>query len=169
MSILAALAKIGAIYAAKAAAKSQQVKAPKNIAGAFSVDPPKQMEATYSIDIKVDLKEAPAAGAYEWGSGIHATKGVAGKYKIFPRDKMALAFFWDKVDATSKTNYKFWGISPTTGKAIFGFVDHPGVAPRPYLVPTINETKEEFKKILGQGFKAEILQGVNKIEVIEIK
>jgi hypothetical protein len=169
MSILAALAKIGAIYAQKAAAKSTEVGAPKNISKAFSVDPPMQREATYYIDIKVHLKEAPAAGAYEWGSGIHATKGKRGTYIIAPRTKGALAFFWDKVDEGSKTGAKFRGISPTTGKAIFSYVDHPGVAPRPYLVPTIHETKNEFKKILGQGFKAEILQGVNKIEVIEIK
>jgi hypothetical protein len=163
MSILAALAKIGAIYAAKAAAKSQQVKAPKNIAGAFSVDPPKQAEATYSIDIKVDLKEAPAAGAYEWGSGIHATKGAASKYPIVPINKTYLAFMWPKVEGDPSFRRL------PDGRVLLTSVQHPGVAPRPYLVPTINETKEEFKKILGQGFKAEILQGVNKIEVIEVK
>lgn len=155
MSILAALAKIGAIYAQKAAAKSQEVRAPKEIAGAFSVDPPKQKGDTYSIDIKVDLKEAPAAGAYEWGSGVHATKGAKGLYPIKAKNADELHFFWKN-----------------RGKWFMGFelpFGHPGVAPRPYLVPTIDDTKEEFKKILGQGFKAEILQGVNKIEVIEIK
>jgi hypothetical protein len=168
MSILAALAKVGAIYAQKAAAKSIEMKTPQEISKGFSVGSPMQNGATYFIDIKLN-NPAGIAAAYEWGSGIHRTKGTPGKYKIFPRDKMALAFFWDKVDATSKTNYKFLGISTKTGKAIFNFVDHPGVEKRPYLVPTIEDTKEEFKKILGQGFKAEILQGVNKIEVIEIK
>ena len=163
MSILAALAKIGAIYAAKAAAKSQQVKAPKNIAGAFSVDPPKQMEATYSIDIKVDLKEAPAAGAYEWGSGIHRTKGTPGTYTIKPKNKSMLAFDWPKV--AGEPGFR----RLPDGRVLLASVQHPGVAPRPYLRPTLEENKEEFKKILGQGFKAEILQGVNKIEVIEIK
>lgn len=61
------------------------------------------------------------------------------------------------------------GISSTTGKAIFSYVEHPGVEARPYLVPTINETKAEFRKILGQGFKAEILKDTNRIEVIEVK
>jgi hypothetical protein len=163
MSILAALAKVGAIYAAKAAAKSQQVKAPKNIAGAFSVDSPKQMEAIYFIDIKVNLKEAPAAAAYEWGSGIHATKGSPGTYPIVPKNHNYLAFFWPKVDGDPSFRRL------PDGRVLLASVKHPGVAPRPYLVPTIQETKEEFKKILGQGFKAEILQGVNKIEVIEIK
>ena len=46
---------------------------------------------------------------------------------------------------------------------------HPGVEARPYLKPTLEDNKEEFKKILGQGFKAEVLKGVKQIEVIEIK
>lgn len=169
MSILTALAEIGAIYAAKAAAKSQEVRAPSEIAGAFSVGSPMQNGATYFIDISIDKETSPVAGAYEWGSGLHATRGKKEKYKIEPKNKMALAFFWDKVDSSTKTAAKFMGISSTTGKAIFNFVEHPGVEKRPYLVPTINETKAEFKKILGKGFKAEVLQGVNKIEVIEVK
>jgi hypothetical protein len=165
MSILAALAKIGAIYAQKASQKASSEKL-NEISRSFSVGSPMQNDNTYSIEIKVDH---PAAGAFEYGSGIHATKGTKGTYVIAPKTKGALAFFWDKVGEGSKTGAKFRGISKTTGKAIFSYVEHPGVAPRPYLVPTINDTKEEFKKILGQGFKAEILQGVNKIEVIEIK
>lgn len=165
MSILAALAKVGAIFANKAASKASSNRLDE-ISKSFSVGSPNQNGDTYFIEVKVNH---PAAAAFEYGSGIHSTKGAKGKYKIFPRDKMALAFFWDKVDVNSKTNYKFLGISAKTGKALFNFVDHPGVAPRPYLVPTIDDTKEEFKKILGQGFKAEILKGVNKIEVIEIK
>jgi hypothetical protein len=165
MNILAALAEVGRKFANKAAAKaaSEQLF---SISKAFSVGSPMQNDMTYSIDITVDH---PAAGAFEYGSGIHATKGKKEKYIIEPKTKGALAFFWDKVNEGSKTGSKFWGISSTTGKAIFGYVEHPGVEKRPYLVPTINETKEEFKKILGQGFKAEILQGVNKIEVIEVK
>jgi hypothetical protein len=155
MSILASLAEVGRIFATKAAAKSQEVNAPSNIANAFSVDPPKQTGAMYSVDIKIDLKEAPAAGAYEWGSGIHATKGAKGLYPIKAKNADELHFFWKE-----------------RGKWFMGFelpFGHPGVAPRPYLVPTINDTKEEFKKILGQGFKAEILKDTKKIEVIEIK
>lgn len=163
MTILTALAQIGAIYATKAAAKSQEVKAPKNIAGAFSVSSPIQRGMTYSIDIKVDLNIAPAAAAYEWGSGIHATRGNAGTYPIVPKNHNYLAFFWPKVDGDPSFRRL------PDGRVLLASVNHPGVAPKPYLKPTIDDTKEEFKKILGQGFKAEILQGVNKVEVIEVK
>jgi hypothetical protein len=154
MSILTALAEIGRIFKNKAVAKAEEVNIPVK-ENAFSVGSPMQREATYSIDINVDLKVAPAAGAYEWGSGIHATKGEKGLYPIKAKNADELHFFWEK-----------------RGKWFMGFelpFGHPGVAPRPYLVPTINDTKAEFKKILGQGFKAEILSGVNKIEVIEVK
>jgi hypothetical protein len=155
MSILAALAKVGAIYAAKAAQKSKDVNAPKEIASAFSVDSPKQNGSTYSIDVEV-ADPVGIASAYEWGSGIHSTKKEKKKYPIKAKSANGeLHFFWKE-----------------RGKWFKGFelpFGHPGVEKRPYLVPTIEETKEEFKKILGQGFKAEILQGVNKIEVIEIK
>ena len=155
MSILSALAEIGRIFSTKAAAKSTEVKAPSNIAGAFSVDSPQQNGTIYSIDIKVDLKTAPAAAAYEWGSGIHATKGKAGKYPIKAKNAPELHFFW------KERSKWFMGLELPFG--------HPGVEKRPYLVPTIEDTKAEFKKILGQGFKAELLMGKEKVEVIEVK
>lgn len=155
MSILSALAQVGAIYAQKAAAKSQDVNAPSNIAKAFSVGSPMQNGAIYFVDIMVSLKTAPAAAAYEWGSGIHSTKESPSLYPIKAKNAPELHFFW------KERGKWFMGLELPFG--------HPGVAPRPYLVPTINDTKAEFKKILGQGFKAEVLQGVNKIEVIEVK
>jgi len=158
MSILVALAKVGRIFKDKASQKaaSEQLL---EISRSFSVGSPQQSSTSYSIDIMV---KHPAAAAFEYGSGIHSTKGEKKKYRI-PKEGGAafVAFGKDK-----------WpGHTPPKGTDYFFFtsVQHPGVAPRPYIVPTINETKAEFRKILGQGFKAEILQGVNKIEVIEVK
>lgn len=165
MSILTALAQVGATFSNKASQRASS-NGLAMIAKAFSVGSPTQSGMTYSIEIKVSH---PAAGAFEYGSGIHATKGEKKTYIIAPKNKMALAFFWDKVDSSTKPGAKFMGISSTSGKAIFNYVDHPDVEQRPYLVPTIEETRDEFRKILGQGFKAEILQGVNKVEVIEVK
>lgn len=154
MSILTALAQVGSIFRDKASARAQSNNTPIKD-NAFSVGSPMQNGAIYSVDIKVDLKVAPAAAAYEWGSGIHATRGTPGLYPIKAKNAPELHFFWEK-----------------RGKWFMGFelpFGHPGVAPRPYLKPTIDETKVEFRKILGKGFKAEILQGVNKVEVIEVK
>jgi hypothetical protein len=44
---------------------------------------------------------------------------------------------------------------------------HPTIVPRPYIRPTIIDTKEEVRKILAQDFKASILAGVQKVTVIE--
>ena len=149
MTILSALAEVGNIFRNKASAKAQAEKTPIKD-NAFSVGSPMQKGMTYSIDIYVD-DPGGIASAYEWGSGIHRTKGTPGKYTI--SGNPLLAFEWAKIGK----------------KVVFTSVQHPGVAPRPYIVPTIESTKAEFRKILGQGFKAEVLQGVNKVEVIEIK
>jgi hypothetical protein len=162
-NILAALSEVGRIFAQKAEAKSQEVRTPKI---EFKVGTATQNENVASIEVSASH---PAVRAYEWGSGVHATKGEKKPYVIFPRNKNALAFHWDKVNESTRTGLKFMGISPTTGKAIFAYVEHPGVAARPFLAPTLEENQEEFKRILGQGFKAEILAGKNKVEVIEIK
>ena len=163
MSILASLAEIGRIFADKAKAKSEENNTPKI---KFFVGQPTQTGEIAFIEITASH---PAVRAYEWGSGIHATKGERKPYVIFPREKNALAFHWDKVNESTKTGLKFMGISPTSGKAIFAYVEHPGVAARPFLAPTVEDTKEEFRKILGQGFKAELLAGTEKVEVIEVK
>lgn len=104
MSILSALAQIGSIFKNKASAKASSNRL-TSIAGSFSVGSPMQNGATYSIEIKVDH---PAAGAFEYGSGIHATKGTKGKYIIAPKNKNALAFFWDKVDLELNVEENFW-------------------------------------------------------------
>jgi len=158
MTILSALAEVGRIFKDKAAEKAASNGLIK-ISKAFSVGSPMQNGTTSSIDITVNH---PAAGAFEYGSGIHATKKERKKYRI-PKEGGAafVAFGKDK-----------WaGHTPPKGMDYFFFtsVQHPGVEKRPYLVPTIEDTKVEFKKILGQGFKAEILAGKNKIEVIEVK
>ena len=161
MSILVALAKVGKIFRDKASARAQSNKTPIKDS-AFSVGSPMQNDATYSIEVMIDNPGGIAA-AYEWGSGIHRTKGTPGTYTIKPKNKSMLAFDWPKV--AGEPGFR----RLPDGRVLLASVQHPGVAPRPYLRPTLEENKEEFKKILGQGFKAEILQGVNKIEVIEIK
>jgi hypothetical protein len=160
MSILASLAEIGRIFSERLKDKIDSVNAPKVIKKNIFVGEPKQSNSTSSIDIVIDH---PAAPAYEWGSGIHATRGSKReKYRI-PKEGGAafVAFGKDK----------WLGHTPPKGIDYFFFtsVQHPGVAQRPFIKPTIEDTKAEFRKILGQGFKAELLAGKEKVEVIEIK
>ena len=111
---------------------------------------PVQSPSAGSMRIDVSVK-APEAFAYEFGSGIHRPENP-GTYVISPKEKSMLAFFWDKVDKNSPVGNKFRGISKETGKALFTFVDHPGVAAKPYDRPAIEETKDEIREIIGQGF-----------------
>jgi hypothetical protein len=43
------------------------------------------------------------------------------------------------------------------------YVMHPGIAPRPYMRPSIQETKPQIKKILGDSFKAAILINLREV------
>jgi hypothetical protein len=160
MSILAALVEVARIFVDKAGQKSRDVGAPKGIADSFVIHSPIQSETKYEIEIG---NKHPAAAAYELGSGIHATVGNAGKYPIVPKNKDFLAFLWPKVEGDPSFRRL------PDGRVLLPSVEHPGVEAKPYLMPTFNENKVEFKRILGKGFKAELLTHGKKVEVIEVK
>jgi hypothetical protein len=149
--ILAGLGLVAQLVSERMKQKVGEVNAPSNIADAISVpNSPKADEGRYSVAIVIDLQKAPAAGAFEWGSGIHSTKGRAGTYPITPRNAPMLAFFWERID-------KF---------VVLPRVDHPGVSPRPYIKPTIEETLPQVKKILGRAFVVEVMRGQKRLEII---
>lgn len=109
-----------------------------------------------------------AARAYEYGSGIHSRlkskrskmQQADGKILIKPKTKKVLAFFWDKVDANTPSGQKFIGISPDSGKALFRYVEHPGVEAanggRGYLAPAINEVRKTIRKKVPQDVREEV-------------
>lgn len=136
----------------------------QRIANSISVSDVKKVGGRYTVTIRVDMNEetgAPEALAFERGSGIHNPDNP-NTYVIKPKEKPVLAFFWDQVDETSRTGKKFRGISPTTGKALFTYVDHPGVAARPFLQPAIDSTKPTIPlKLLGavkNGYKTAVVK-----------
>jgi hypothetical protein len=150
MSILSALAEVGRIFADKAKAKSTDVHAPSDIA--FTVTSPIEQGGVSSIEVHATH---PAVAAFEYGSGIHATRGKKGLYPIKAKNKSELHFFWEN-----------------RGKWFMGYelpFGHPGVEARPFMKPTLQENQEEFKKILGQAFRVEIMKDTAKVEIIEIK
>lgn len=163
-----ALAEAGRHFATKLSDAVSQNNLPKAISDAISIDSPVVGDTESYVDVKIDLETAPMARAFEWGSGIHRTRGGEKETYRIPKKgtTSGLAFKWDKVDETTPTGRKFRGILPD-GRAGFTFVDHPGVAPRPYIIPTIKAEKEQIKRILAREFKASILLGVEKITVIE--
>lgn len=101
---------------------------------------------------KRDGEVKNVARAYEYGSGLHSKKSKR-LIRIAPRKKKILAFFWDKVSADTPAGEKFLGVSKTSdppGKALFAYVDHPGVkaanSGKGYLKPAIDKIRRQIRK-----------------------
>ncbi len=106
-------------------------------------------------------KGKPVARAYEYGSGRRSRSpktsphqmGSRGFIRIAPVRKKVLAFFWDKVDANTPAGKKFLGVSKTSsppGKALFAYVDHPGVKAanngKGYIKPAVDKVRAQIRK-----------------------
>lgn len=125
---------------------------PQNIAGAIMVGQVVQDSSTrYHIDVIVDTRKAPAAAAYEFGSGEHATRGNVGKYPIVPKEKKFLAFHWPKVDGEPGFRRL------PDGRVLLYKVEHPGVEARPYMKPALEEMKSRMAQAIGQRFVTEVI------------
>ena len=118
------------------------------------------------IYVYIDGKKAPMAAAFEWGSGEHATRGRIGTYKIEPKDTSVLKFGWQP-DFVPWKSPKFAGVilegAGTEGTYFFQWVDHPGIAPRPYLAQVIREATPEVVKVLSLGTTGRFLSGLRDI------
>lgn len=101
------------------------------------------------------------ARAYEYGSGIHATRGKRGTYIIESKTGGALAFKWDKgaknIKALTRSLFshkasgtygKYLGRA-SDGRLMFAWVDHPGVKKRGDIQKSIDNisSKPEYKKL----------------------
>ena len=158
--IINSLVRTANFFVMKMKEKVLQVNAPRNINEAVQIEPVEPIEEGAKINVVIPLEDAPAAGAYEWGSGLHATRGPRQTYPIDPVKGDALAFSWPKVDGQPFPRLE-------DGRVVLPGVNHPGVEPRPYIKPTLQEQKAEMKKMIGQDFKAAILVGTKKVEVIK--
>lgn len=116
-------------------------KAPtKKLQGAIDEMPVAQLGGIIESGVTVDLMIAPEACAYEFGSGIHDSKGNRAPYRIAARNEGGmLAFQW----ANEPPEVKAGAPHTKDGKVLLPFVNHPGVAARPYLDPAFTEVLNE--------------------------
>jgi len=126
-------------------------------------------EGRYSIDIIVDVtpdvdwrnpnpRTAPEAAAFEYGSGLHGEDGET--YPIAPKFAPVLAFDWPGHDPDFPPGRKFIGVSEKTGKFMFNFVDHPGVAANPFLQPAVEKNRRAIRNRLAKLFKRGIMDSI---------
>lgn len=119
---------------------------PAEIANNISIGSPVQEgEGRYSITISFS---AIMAAAFELGSGLHDIRGAT-LYPIRAKNVPQLRFFW------AERGKWFRGTALPFG--------HPGIEPRPFIKPTVEATKPEIIKILGDKFKASIILGIKEV------
>jgi len=153
-SLIAGLTRAANHFVIRMKEKIDAVKAPKIIKDATSIGTANISGETVSIEITIDLKKAPMATAYEWGSGIHSTKEEKKTYPITHRTPGKKL----RIPAERWPNK-----SKNDDPAFLPYVNHPGVAPRPYIKPTIVAEMPEIKRIVGQEVKASILIGIKEM------
>lgn len=118
----------------------------------------------------------PVVRAYEYGSGIHSRVKArsphqlpSGKILIAPKNKKVLAFFWEKLSDPPGTYYpnsqKLIKIGED-GKAMFRFVEHPGVKAanggRGYLSPAIAKVRAKMRKEILPEVRASVIDQFRK-------
>jgi hypothetical protein len=114
------------------------------IRGAIRVGEVKEQGGIIAGYVEVPLKLAPEARAFEYGSGVHSTKRAPETYPILPRNGGSLVF-----QGTHQWEGQLVVVPPMGG----GVVMHPGVAPRPFLHPAVEENKERIRELLGSNIR----------------
>ena len=173
-AIDAALTKSAKLFVETMFKNGRTSRLPRGLEQATSIDNPSHMGFLSRIRIRISLKDdengAPWAAAYEYGSGEHSEKAPK-PYRIAPKQAPFLAFGWQP-ETIPFNSPKFIGVKREPGEAtkgvyFFKYIDHPGVEARPYIRPTINETKEEIRNILAKEAKAGLLAGTPRVTVIK--
>lgn len=116
-----------------------------------------------SIEITIAEGNADLAGmarAFEYGSGIHSTKGTRRKYRISPKNARALWFYMDNPHPSIPIYIKPSGEIGVTLSSVM----HPGVAPRPFIGKAIASTLPKASPELRLAIKRNIVDFL-KIEL----
>jgi len=135
--------------------------APSHVRPAISSHVEQKGEGEFIIRITADRKVAPDARAQEFGSGIHAKRGVKKKYPIVPKQRKVLAFHWEVADA----NPERFSFLPD-GRVILASVQHPGIQAanegKGYIAPAMKELKKKAKQELTMEVRDAIMSDLRK-------
>lgn len=158
------------IYAGDIAEQARQNASwSTTIPGAIGVGSVQEDGGRAYIDIVVDLKKAPSAAAFEYGSGLHRKENPA-EYKISPREDGPgyLAFpisRWPNYQPPPNVTVAMFP-GAISGK---DYVMHPGVAERPFLAPAIQSKKWSFRGVILRVFKLGYIEATPRVTVIDVK
>lgn len=168
-SLISGLARVGSLFYEKMSERVSSGNYPPSttdnkrnfstIPAATMVKEPQPTQGGFEVSIVIDLKKAPFAAAYEWGSGEHGRSASAyeikakqmGRHLIFPLDDWPRWEDWREFGIEG-------GVYPNkNGLFYLGIVSHPGVESRPYIQPTMQEIRPEVRKILARDFKEMVI------------
>lgn len=130
--------------------------APNHVEPAISSHVEVKDDGTYTIRITADRRIAPDARAQEFGSGLHARRGVKRKYPIKPKNAKVLAFNWEVANASPE---RF--VFAPDGRVLLPSVQHPGIEAanggKGYIAPAMRELRKRAKAELDKDIKAAIV------------
>lgn len=122
----------------------------KPIQDTIEVGQPTATDYGYRVEVSVGGPEAPYTLAFEYGSGIHRTRGVPDKYPI--RGNPFLAFYWEKIGEF----------------VVLPGVSHPGIKAVPFIEPSLKSFfNENMRATIAKRLKDDVLW-VGRPKVVRI-
>ena len=147
----------------------------KPIQDTANIRPPVISGDTVSQSITYGGKDAPYASAFEFGSGEHDPTS-SGKYPIVSKGSplaigkgglLRSRGGWKPVSKPAVyASKKFLGMGEdVAGEEVYLFerIDHPGIKPRPFAVPTLRDEEKKIVEIIGYEIIASIKRDIKKI------
>jgi hypothetical protein len=130
--------------------------APAHVEPAISSHVETKDDGTYIIRITANRNVAPDARAQEFGSGLHARRGVKRKYPILPKNGRVLAFNWEVANAQPE---RF--VFAPDGRVLLPSVQHPGIEAanngKGYIAPAMNELRKRARAELDKEVRDAIV------------
>lgn len=130
--------------------------APAHVIPAISSHVEEKGDGEFIIRITADRGIAPDARAQEFGSGLHARRGVKAKYPIYPKNRKFLAFYWE----VANQNPERFAFLPD-GRVRLASVQHPGIQAanegQGYIAPAMKELRQRAKAELTQDIRDAIV------------